>query len=241
MAVSESQPAQSPEPLAGPERRQRADAARNRERLLAAASELFRLHGLDVAVAEIAERAGVGRATLFRNFPTKNDLVIAVILERMREAVASSRAMLERGEPRGRMLESLIVPLAEGQQMDRALFEGVGAEEFISHPEVQNIHREMLETVDALIAADHVAGTVRGDISAFDVLMLIKGACKVAADFGGEEGQRALGRQLTLIRSAISAEAAGACPFADPPLSFDEVERAHRCAVQAAGTERTGA
>ncbi|HET9073392.1 MAG TPA: helix-turn-helix domain-containing protein [Solirubrobacteraceae bacterium] len=228
MAVPASRPADPAEPLAGAERRPRADAARNRERLLAAASELFRLHGLDVAVSEIAERAGVGRATLFRNFPTKNDLVIAVILERMRESIANGRTMLERGEPRGRLLETLIAPLAEGQQMDRALFEAVGVEEFISSPDVQAVHRELLETVDALLAADHAAGTVRGDIGAYDVLMLIKGACKVTMDLGGDEGRRALARQITLIRSAISAEAADACPFTDAPLSFADVDRAHR-------------
>ena len=61
-------------------RRPRADAERNRRRLLDAAAELFGERGLDVGVAEIAQRAGVGRGTLFRNFPTKQDLVVAAVL-----------------------------------------------------------------------------------------------------------------------------------------------------------------
>jgi AcrR family transcriptional regulator len=228
VAVSETQASDS-EPLPGIERRQRADAARNRERLLEAASELFRESGLEVGVSEIAERAGVGRATLFRNFPTKSDLAIAIILERIREAISVGRALLEAGEPRGQLLSSLITPIAEGQQLDRALFEGVAAEAFLANPAMRAAHREMVELLDALIAADHAAGTVRGDIGAFDVLMLIKGACTVAVALSGEEGQRALGRQLTLIRAAISADAAAACPFQDRPLTVEEFELAHHC------------
>lgn len=227
MAVSETR--SEHEPLPGIERRQRADAARNRERLLEAASELFREGGLEVGVSEIAERAGVGRATLFRNFPTKNDLIVAIIAERMRSAAEQGRAALERGEPRGELLASLMAPLAEGQVLDRALFEGAASEEFLANPEIQAGHRAVIEVLDALIAADHAAGTVRGDISAFDVLMMIKGACKVGADLGGEEGQRAIRRQMTLIRSAISAAAAETCPFHDLPLTLEEIERAHNC------------
>ena len=59
------------------ERHLRADAERNRVHLLQAATELFRERGLDAGVAEIAQRAGVGRGTLFRNFPTKEDLIAA--------------------------------------------------------------------------------------------------------------------------------------------------------------------
>ena len=64
-------------------RRLRADAERNRTRLLEAAAEMFSEGGLDVGVGEIAARAGVGRGTLFRNFPTKQDLVAAVVVKRM--------------------------------------------------------------------------------------------------------------------------------------------------------------
>jgi AcrR family transcriptional regulator len=215
MSISETRRLASPAP-SGAERHQRADAARNRERLLEAATVVFRERGLDVGVSEIAEHAGVGRATLFRNFPTKSDLVIAVVIERMREAAATGRAMLASGEPRGQLLDHLITPLAEGQQLDRALFEGVAAEEFLSNEGIRTAHHEMIQVLDALIAADHAAGTVRGDIGAFDLLMLIK---------------RALARQLNLIRSAISTGGGEACPFSDLPLSLDEFEAAYQCAT----------
>src|SRR5215472_3034478 len=73
----------------------RADAERNRRRLLDAAQELFRERGLEVGVAEIAQRAGVGRGTLFRNFPTKQDLITAIVIDRMNEATEYGRTLLD--------------------------------------------------------------------------------------------------------------------------------------------------
>ncbi len=59
----------------------RADAARNRQLILAAAAEVFAERGLEASTAEIARRAGVGEATLFRRFPTKDDLIVAIVAE----------------------------------------------------------------------------------------------------------------------------------------------------------------
>lgn len=73
----------------------RADAQRNRERILDAAREVFAEHGLDASLTEVARRAGVGVATLFRRFPTREDLVTATFSERLgtfaQAAYASSR------------------------------------------------------------------------------------------------------------------------------------------------------
>ncbi len=77
----------------------RADARRNRERVLAAASDAFAAEGFDVGVAEIARRAGVGTGTLFRHFPTKLELEVAVILARKQEMMASVRAALAEPDP----------------------------------------------------------------------------------------------------------------------------------------------
>ena len=68
----------------------RSDAARNRERILAAASELFAESGADLSVDEIARRAGVGHATVFRRFPTKEDLVVAMFEERLLEVARAA-------------------------------------------------------------------------------------------------------------------------------------------------------
>src|ERR1700722_20733410 len=69
--------------VAGAEGAQRADAQRNRRLLLEAAAQAFSEGGIDVSAGEIARRAGVAKGTLFRHFPTKSDLLAAVLSDRM--------------------------------------------------------------------------------------------------------------------------------------------------------------
>ena len=85
----------------------RADAERNRQRLLDAATQMFCERGLDVGVGEIAQQAGVGRGTLFRNFPSKEHLIAAIVVERMSESIARGQAALEAEDP-GQALFALI-------------------------------------------------------------------------------------------------------------------------------------
>src|SRR5438477_8046706 len=117
------------------ERALRADAERNRRRLLDAAHELFRERGLDVGVAEIAQRAGVGRGTLFRNFPTKQDLIAAIVVDAMNDAAAAGRERLESADA-GEALFQFLEVAAARQQRSRALFEAV-EETFLVNPEIR--------------------------------------------------------------------------------------------------------
>src|SRR5881409_451714 len=78
----------------------RADAARNRTRVLDAARTAFAEHGLDVGVEEIARRAGVGKGTLYRRFPTKEALVRAIFDDILEEVETLSRETDEEPDPR---------------------------------------------------------------------------------------------------------------------------------------------
>ena len=89
------------------ERQLRADAARNRARLIEAATALFRERGLEVGVAEIAEAAGVGRGTLFRNFASKEDLIAAIVAELMHEACERGRELLDAADADEALFEFL--------------------------------------------------------------------------------------------------------------------------------------
>ncbi len=81
----------------------RADAARNRRLLLAAAADEFAERGLDASVADIARRAGVGKGTVFRHFATKDDLLAAIVIDRVRELDAVGERLLGGGRPRCRV------------------------------------------------------------------------------------------------------------------------------------------
>jgi len=181
----------------------RADAARNRAALLAAAGEVFRERGVDASVLEIAERAGVGKATLFRNFPSKTDLIVAVVAARMRDGIAGGRARLDAGGSE-ELLFPFVAEVVALQQEDRSLFEVVGEDDFLSHPDVAAAHTEFIDVLDGMIEHDIALGYVRPGIGGFDVLMLVKGACAVAQALA-DAGPASLERHLSFVRAALSA------------------------------------
>ncbi len=182
-------------------RRLRADAERNRRRLLDAATQMFCERGLDVGVGEIAQAAGVGRGTLFRNFPSKEHLIAAIVVERISESISRGRQALASADPAEALFE-LIDQSVGRSQADRALFDGLG-EAWLANPEIRAVHAELLEVLDALVGRAQDAGVVRPDISAVDVLMLVKGVCEAAHSFAHVNPDVAL-RQLGLVRAAIS-------------------------------------
>src|SRR5258705_13790277 len=77
----------------------RADARRNYEALLAAASEVFGARGPDASLDEIARRAGVGNATLYRHFPTRRDLLVAVCVEEVEGLCALGERLAASARP----------------------------------------------------------------------------------------------------------------------------------------------
>jgi AcrR family transcriptional regulator len=203
-------------------RPQRSDAARNRARLLAAAREVFAERGLDGGVGEIADRAGVGRGTLFRNFPTKQDLIAAVLVNKMQQAVTDARELLA-GDEAGTAVFVILEEMVRGQQRERALFEAI-ADEFLSHPDIQAVHTELLELLDELLDAGKRAGTVRPEIGAVDVMLLTKGVCSAADQL--EASPELLDRHLALVTAAISAPG-HALPLAGPAPTVADLHAAH--------------
>ncbi len=200
----------------------RADAERNRQRLLDAAKAAFCERGLDVGVGEIAELAGVGRGTVFRNFPTKEHLIAAIVVDRMNEAMLQGRALLQ-APGAGDALFAFIEEIVGRQQADYALFDAI-ADTWLANSEIRAAHAELIGVLDALLVRAQASAEVRADIGAVDVLMLVKGACEASRSFqhvDPEIGQR----QLDLVRAAIGApgtarELRGRTP------TVDDLERA---------------
>jgi AcrR family transcriptional regulator len=206
------------------ERALRADAERNRRRLLDAAEALFSERGLEVGVAEIAERAGVGRGTLFRNFPSKEDLIAAIVVERMAEAVDRGRMLVDAPDPGGALFDFL-AEIAGRQHLDRALFEAV-ADTWLANDEIRAAHAEVVGVVGDLLGRAQDVGTVRGDISAMDVLMLFKGVCETASAFAHIDSE-IVPRHLDLLRAALRADPAPQALRGRAP-TLEDVERVAR-------------
>ncbi|MDT7790411.1 MAG: hypothetical protein QOF58_8830, partial [Pseudonocardiales bacterium] len=100
----------------------RADAARNREKVLEAARELFASKGFEVPLDEIATQAGVGPGTVYRHFPTKQALLGAIAEDRFRQLAVHAQAALEIDDP-WTALTTFVHRGAELHASDRALSE----------------------------------------------------------------------------------------------------------------------
>src|ERR1700761_810536 len=133
----------------------RADAARNRERIVAAAMEVFAERGLDASTAEIAARAGVGEATLFRRFPTKDDLVIAIIGAQLVETAALAAACLEE-EDAWRGVERFLAEMAERASRDHGVA-GAATERCMASPLLAAERGRVLELTARLVKRGQAA------------------------------------------------------------------------------------
>jgi AcrR family transcriptional regulator len=203
------------------ERALRADAERNRRRVLDAAGELFRERGLEVGVGEIAEHAGVGRGTLFRNFPSKEALIAAILVDRMGEAVEFGQALLESADP-GEALFEFLAEIVGRQQVDRAVFEAV-ADIWLANDEIRAAHAQIVGVLGELLGRAQEAGAVRADIGPMDVLMMFKGVCEAAASYAHIDAQ-IIPRHLDLLRAALRADPAPQ-PLRGRAPTLEEVER----------------
>lgn len=180
----------------------RADALQNRQRLLEAARTMFQEHGLDVTVGEIADAAGIGRGTVFRNFPTKDHLIAAVVSDAIREGLEAGRTLLATATDDTEIVFQLISDLSGFQQTNRAVLEAV-ADEFLAYPEMQAAHMEMLQLMNEVLDRGKSAGAIRPEVTAMDVLTLLKGMCMNPRLLDGSDPDTML-RYLELIRAAIT-------------------------------------
>jgi AcrR family transcriptional regulator len=156
----------------------RADAARNRLRILAAASDVFAERGLDASTAEIARRAGVGEATLFRRFPSKHDLIVAIIAERIDAVIATAEACLEEPDP-WRAVERFFEALVEQQVHDQGALDAV-KDECMTSPALAGRRKRVMEVISRLLRRAQQAGVVRDDLTAPDIALLTAAAGAVS-------------------------------------------------------------
>lgn len=149
----------------------RSDAMRNRERIIAAAVEVFAERGLEASTAEIAHRAGVGEATLFRRFPSKDDLITAIVENQIDESIAIADECLTDPDP-GKGLERFLRTMVERSVADRGVLESA-KDECVMCDALGEHRRRFLDAVAALVKRAQAAGAVRDDVSGQDVAVLI--------------------------------------------------------------------
>ena len=152
-----------------PPRPLRADAARNRALVLAAAAREFAEQGLDASVADIARRAGVGKGTVFRHFPTTDDLIAAIVLDRVQVLGDLGARLLTADDPGDALLEFLTAAAQHRQQQDLSFLQEAGN----SLPAVVEARTRMYQTIHDLVDRAREHGAVRDDVTGTDVILLM--------------------------------------------------------------------
>jgi AcrR family transcriptional regulator len=179
----------------------RADARRNRERILESARLVFAEHGADAQIDEIAHRAGVGVGTVYRHFPTKDALVMELGRQKFRLFADRAREAVEQdGEPFA-ALTDLMRRNAETAARDVATQQALaGAGEHIwAHARAEQ--EELLALTDELITRARRAGTIRPDVRASDIGMLMCGVCSsMSFSVPGFDWQRHLELVIDMLR-----------------------------------------
>jgi AcrR family transcriptional regulator len=170
-SVTKSSKAGKGDAAAPAARRPRADAVRNRALIVAAATEAFRELGLDASVAEIARRAGVGTGTLFRNFPAKDDLIYAVVEQRMEEWTKTAEQALSESDP-AKAFESFMYQAADAQMQDRGFSQAM-KKHLIDKPELMECKGVAMALSQKVLKRAQDAGAVRKDVTTEDLGYII--------------------------------------------------------------------
>lgn len=209
----------------GPVRPLRRDAARNRQRVLKAASEVFTERGLDVSLDEVARHAGVGVGTVYRRFGTKEDLVEALFVERIDAVAALAEDAATASDPWSGLV-SFLEQAAEMLAGDNGLrqllkFAIYGGDK------VWYARQRMAPRVTGLVERVQAAGQLRSDLRPTDVPFILFMLAE-AAQFAQEVRPDIWRRYLALVLDGLRPEREGVSPLPVPALRPDEMEMTMR-------------
>jgi AcrR family transcriptional regulator len=223
-------------PTAEPaERPLRRDAERNRQRILGAAAEVFSERGLDATLDDVARRAGVGVATVYRRFPDKESLAGELFQDRISTLVSMAEEACKAEDPWDGLqsyLEYLTTMMAGDLGLRQMLlFATYGRDR------VACVREQMRPVVARLVARAQATGQLRDDFSATDVPMLMI-MLATAAEYAAPVQPAAWRRYLALILDGLRPARGSASPLPLPALTPDELEQILRAHSNREATRR---
>jgi AcrR family transcriptional regulator len=201
----------------------RADARRNRDRIVAAAKRCFADFGPEVPVEEIARSAGVAPGTLYRRFPDRDALISAVALDNLQHALAETRAAAAE-EPTA--WAALVRVLRQSYELRLSIQLGMAhprARAIVSDdPRTDELRRAMLDVVDSVVSAAQAEGSLRADVGAGDVaalfILLVRPTPMPMP--GSDPGRLASERCLAVMLDGLRAASQGRpTPLPGEPLT----------------------
>lgn len=201
----------------------RADAERNRRRILAAAGPLFAERGLDVSLDDIAEAAGVGIGTVYRRFADKDDLIDELFERRIREIEGIARDALAVEDP-WLAFSTFLREVSRIHARDRGLKEALLSDER-GRARVQRARDRVAPLSARLLEQARQAGVVRADLEVTDV-PLLQLAIGLIADRTRVVDPDYWERVVTIVLDGLAARRPDPTPLPGRPLDLDQVAAA---------------
>ena len=186
-----------------PARRPRADGERNRARLVAAAKDAFAKDGAAVSLEQIARDADVSIATLYRHFPTRDELISAVYQQEVSALIEAADRLMTKREPAAALREwlMLFVDFLDAKRgMAEAMDTLIGGPE----PHYSKTPHRMDVPIKALVAGGVAAGAFRDDIEPHDLLRALAGVAHVRP---GKNWKRSAVRMVDVLLNGLRAKA----------------------------------
>jgi AcrR family transcriptional regulator len=189
------------EEKAAPARRPRADAQRNRVRLLETAKASFAEKGPGASLDEIARTAGVGAGTLYRHFPTRDALIEAVYRNETEQLVAAATRLAETHPPIVALREWLLLfvdYMATKHGMYEALNSIVGGTSELYSASTKQVKLAIAKLIDRAVAS----GDIRLDLDPLDLLRALAGVANMSA---GSDGKQAAKRMVDILIAGVQS------------------------------------
>ncbi len=220
-----------PENMTGPgagARPLRRDAERNRQRILAAAAEVFNERGLDVSLDEIARHAGVGVGTVYRRFSTKEELVEALFMDRLGLVAAIAEQALGAPDPWSGLvsfMERMAEVMAGDLGLRQILMFATYGRDLVAIARERNA-----PLVERLVERAQAAGQLRSDLKQTDIVFIVF-VLTEAAQLAQAASPDIWRRYLALILDGMRPGRAGTTPLPVPALLPAEMEKSMRQAA----------
>lgn len=183
----------------------RADAQRNLEALLEAAATVFATSGVDAPIRQIAAKAGVGVATLYRHFPQRSDLIAAIVRRGIDSCADAGRVLSSKHPPTealARWMQRYVDLIATKRGLATALHSGDPAYQALP----AYFEQRLKPTLRALLDNAVATGEIRGGVEADDLLRAVPSLCMSA------EGKEGLARTRRMVALLVDGLRYGALP-----------------------------
>jgi AcrR family transcriptional regulator len=206
----------------------RRDAERNRQRILAAAAEVFNERGLEVSLDEIARHAGVGVGTVYRRFRTKEELIEALFMDRLDSITAIGEEAIAAPDPRSGLvffMERMAETMAGNLGLRQMLMFATYGRDLVAVARQRNA-----PLVERLVQRAQAAGQLRADIRQTDIIFIVFVLIE-ATQLSHAANPDIWRRYLTLILDGMRPGREGVTPLPVPAMLPEEMEKSMRQAA----------